>query len=29
MVDAASILLKQKGMEPERIYADAFYSSGV
>ena len=29
MVDAASILLKQKGVEPERIYADAFYSSGV
>lgn len=29
MVDAASILLRQKGVEPERIYADAFYPSGV
>lgn len=29
MVEAASILLRQKGVEPERIYADAFYSSGV
>ncbi len=29
MVDAASILLRQKGVEPGRIYADAFYSSGV
>jgi ferredoxin-NAD(P)+ reductase (naphthalene dioxygenase ferredoxin-specific) len=29
MVDAASILLRQKGIEPERVYADAFYSSGV
>ncbi|CAB3708493.1 FAD-binding oxidoreductase [Paraburkholderia rhynchosiae] len=29
MVDAASILLRQKGVQPERIYADAFHSSGV
>ncbi|WP_027802469.1 FAD-binding oxidoreductase [Paraburkholderia dilworthii] len=29
MVDAASILLRQKGVEPGRIYADAFHSSGV
>ena len=29
MVDAASILLRQKGVAPERIYADAFYSSGI
>jgi ferredoxin-NAD(P)+ reductase (naphthalene dioxygenase ferredoxin-specific) len=29
MVDAASILLRQKGVVPERIYADAFHSSGV
>lgn len=29
MVDAASILLRQKGIAPERIHADAFHSSGV
>jgi ferredoxin-NAD(P)+ reductase (naphthalene dioxygenase ferredoxin-specific) len=29
MVEAASMLLRQKGITPERIYADAFYSSGV
>jgi naphthalene 1,2-dioxygenase ferredoxin reductase component len=29
MVDAASILLRQKGVAPERIHADAFHSSGV
>jgi naphthalene 1,2-dioxygenase ferredoxin reductase component len=29
MVDAASILLRQKGVAPERIHADAFYSSRV
>ncbi|MGB8415894.1 2Fe-2S iron-sulfur cluster-binding protein [Paraburkholderia sp.] len=28
MVEAASILLKQGGIPPEHIYADAFYSSG-
>ncbi|KAA0079573.1 naphthalene 1,2-dioxygenase [Paraburkholderia sp. T12-10] len=29
MVDAASILLRQKGVANEHIYADAFYASGV
>jgi ferredoxin-NAD(P)+ reductase (naphthalene dioxygenase ferredoxin-specific) len=29
MVDAASILLRQKGVDPDHIYADAFYASGV
>ncbi|MFK4442382.1 ferredoxin-NAD(P)+ reductase (naphthalene dioxygenase ferredoxin-specific) [Caballeronia udeis] len=29
MVEAASMLLRQRGMAPERIYADAFYSTGV
>jgi ferredoxin-NAD(P)+ reductase (naphthalene dioxygenase ferredoxin-specific) len=29
MVDAATILLRQKGVEPDHIYADAFYASGV
>ena len=29
MVDAASILLRQKGMLAEHVYADAFYASGV
>lgn len=29
MVDAATILLRQKGMNAEHVYADAFYSSGV
>ena len=29
MVDAASLLLRQKGVAPERIYADAFHASGV
>ena len=29
MVDAASILLRQRGVEAEHIYADAFYASGV
>jgi ferredoxin-NAD(P)+ reductase (naphthalene dioxygenase ferredoxin-specific) len=29
MVDAASILLRQRGVEPGHIYADAFYASGV
>ena len=29
MVEAASILLRQKGVEPDHIYADAFYASGV
>jgi ferredoxin-NAD(P)+ reductase (naphthalene dioxygenase ferredoxin-specific) len=28
MVEAASSLLKQRGIPPEHIYADAFYSSG-
>ncbi|PRX96390.1 2Fe-2S iron-sulfur cluster-binding protein [Paraburkholderia sp. BL25I1N1] len=29
MVDAASILLRQKGVDPAHIYADAFYANGV
>jgi ferredoxin-NAD(P)+ reductase (naphthalene dioxygenase ferredoxin-specific) len=29
MVEAATLLVKSKGIEPERIYADAFYSSGT
>ncbi len=29
MVDAASILLRQKGIDPEHIHADAFHASGV
>lgn len=29
MVEAASILLRHKGMKAEHVYADAFYSSGV
>ena len=29
MVDAASILLRSKGIESAHIYADAFYSTGV
>ncbi len=29
MVEAATILLRQKGVEPDHIYADAFYASGV
>ncbi|WP_175687559.1 2Fe-2S iron-sulfur cluster-binding protein [Burkholderia multivorans] len=29
MVEAASILLRQKGVEADHIYADAFYASGV
>ncbi|MGX7006090.1 2Fe-2S iron-sulfur cluster-binding protein [Caballeronia sp. KNU42] len=29
MVEAASILLRQKGIDPDHIYADAFYPSGV
>jgi ferredoxin-NAD(P)+ reductase (naphthalene dioxygenase ferredoxin-specific) len=28
MVEATSLLLKQRGIPPEHIYADAFYSSG-
>jgi ferredoxin-NAD(P)+ reductase (naphthalene dioxygenase ferredoxin-specific) len=28
MVEAASLLLNQRGIPPEHIYADAFYSSG-
>jgi len=29
MVEAASMLLRQRGIAPERIYADAFYPTGV
>jgi len=29
MVDAASLMLQQKGIEPAHIYADAFYATGV
>jgi ferredoxin-NAD(P)+ reductase (naphthalene dioxygenase ferredoxin-specific) len=29
MVDAATILLRQKGIRSEHVYADAFYASGV
>lgn len=29
MVDASTILLRQKGLAAEHIYADAFYASGV
>ncbi|SMG60406.1 2Fe-2S iron-sulfur cluster-binding protein [Paraburkholderia susongensis] len=29
MVEAASLLLEQRGIPPEHIYADAFYSSGT
>jgi ferredoxin-NAD(P)+ reductase (naphthalene dioxygenase ferredoxin-specific) len=29
MVDAASILLRQRGVAAEHIYADAFYASGI
>ena len=29
MVDASTILLRQKGVAPEHVYADAFYASGV
>ncbi|MGO4813098.1 2Fe-2S iron-sulfur cluster-binding protein [Cupriavidus sp. 2MCAB6] len=29
MVDAASILLRQRGIDPEHIHADAFHASGV
>lgn len=29
MVDAASLLLRQRGVLPEHIYADAFYAVGV
>lgn len=29
MVEAATLMLKQKGMAAEHIYADAFYSSGI
>lgn len=29
LVEAASILLRNKGVESEHIYADAFYSTGV
>ncbi len=29
MVDASTILLRQKGIQAEHIYADAFYASGV
>ncbi|WP_028222878.1 2Fe-2S iron-sulfur cluster-binding protein [Paraburkholderia oxyphila] len=29
MVDAAAMLLRERGVAPGRIYADAFYSSGV
>nr|WP_315594168.1 2Fe-2S iron-sulfur cluster-binding protein [uncultured Cupriavidus sp.] len=29
MVEAATLLLKHKGVKPEHIYADAFYSSGT
>jgi ferredoxin-NAD(P)+ reductase (naphthalene dioxygenase ferredoxin-specific) len=29
MVDAASIMLRQKGIDAAHIYADAFYTSGV
>lgn len=29
MVDAASILLRQRGIAAEHVYADAFYASGI
>lgn len=29
MVDAASILLRQRGIDPDHIHADAFHASGV
>lgn len=29
MVEAATLLLRQKGMKPEHIYADAFYATGT
>ena len=29
MVEAATMLVRQKGVAPEQIYADAFYSSGT
>jgi ferredoxin-NAD(P)+ reductase (naphthalene dioxygenase ferredoxin-specific) len=29
MVEAASLLLRRKGIDPDCIYADAFYPSGV
>jgi naphthalene 1,2-dioxygenase ferredoxin reductase component len=29
MVEAASLLLRQKDIEPDHIYADAFYANGV
>ncbi|WP_454738038.1 2Fe-2S iron-sulfur cluster-binding protein [Cupriavidus necator] len=29
MVDAATLLLRDKGVRPEHIYADAFYASGT
>jgi len=29
MVEAASLLARRKGIEPERIYADAFYTQGT